>query len=188
MSQEGKEVRNSNSAMLNQCNAVVQGYKKVQEELFSVSKDRLRLIEELKEATDQALQMLEENQQLKKIVSTMQELNTALTHKYENLEKQVKQLSKGDNFKESIQGLSQDYDSMLTANSEMQKQMSQLGEVAAKIEELSLPIRVIKVAFTSNKNLRELVMRQAEQQLGVNEELRQIFFACSFDIGEAVVL
>ena len=93
----------------------------------------------------------------------MQELNTALTHKYENLEKQVKQLSKGDNFKESIQGLSQDYDSMLTANSEMQKQMSQLGEVAAKIEELSLPIRVIKVAFTSNKNLRELVMRQAEQ-------------------------
>ena len=55
---------------------------------------------------------------------------------------------------------------MVTANTEMQKEMVELSQLAEKFEKLSLPIRVIKVAFTSNKHLRELVMRQAEQELG----------------------
>lgn len=44
--------------------------------------------------------------------------------------------------------------------------MGKISQLASKFEELSLPIRVIKVAFNSNKNLRELVMKQAEKELG----------------------
>ena len=36
----------------------------------------------------------------------MEELNTALTTRYQQMEKEVKQLSQGPNFKASIKGLS----------------------------------------------------------------------------------
>ena len=57
----------------------------------------------------------------------MEQLNNALTTRYEELEQQVKTLSKGNNFKESIKDLSEDYQAMLTTNNEMQKEMSQIG-------------------------------------------------------------
>ena len=75
---------------------------------------------------------------------------------------------------------------MISANNQMQREMSQFGKMAVKIEELSLPIRVIKVAFSSNSNLRELVMKQAEKELGSNQDLRDIFFDCKFDLGEVL--
>jgi hypothetical protein len=51
---------------------------------------------------------------------------------------------------------------LLQGNAELQKDMVELAKQAGQLEEFSLPIRVINVAFNSNNSLRELVMRQAE--------------------------
>ena len=51
----------------------------------------------------------------------MQELNNALTTRHQQMEQQLDKLTQGTNFKASIQGLSKDYDTMVTANTEMQK-------------------------------------------------------------------
>lgn len=86
----------------------------------------------------------------------------------------------------SIRGLSEEYDSILSSNQIMQKEMGDLSRLTEKFEDMSLPIRMIKGAFNSNSNLRELVLKQAEKELGHNEELREIFIKCQFDLGEVL--
>jgi hypothetical protein len=164
----------------------MQGYKQEQEQLFEVSKDRLRLAKELKESTDESLELMDENERLKKMVAKLQELNGVLTSRHEKMEGQLAAFAQKDNVKESLKGLSEDYDSIISSTLTMQKEMGQLSHLAARFEELSLPIRIIRVAFNSNSNLRELVMRQAEQELGANPELREIFRACTFEMGEVL--
>ena len=56
----------------------------------------------------------------------------------------------------SIIGLSEEYDSILSFNQIMQKEMGDLSRLTEKFENMSLPIRMIQVAFNSNSNLRNL--------------------------------
>lgn len=64
--------------------------------------------------------------------------------------------------------------------------MDFISKLSSKFEEMTLPIRMIKVAFKSNHDLKEMVLKQAEQELGSNEELRDIFNHCDFDLGEVL--
>jgi hypothetical protein len=41
--------------------------------------------------------------------------------------------------------------------------MNEIGKQAEEWRSFSLPVRVVNVAFNSNRSLKELVMRQCEQ-------------------------
>lgn len=100
-----------------------------------MSKDRLRLVKELKEATDESLLLLEENEHLKKMISSLQELNTAINERYENMAQQFNSLaSSKDHNSSEIKGLSEGYDSILTVNASMQQDMKYLHSMIRKFE------------------------------------------------------
>lgn len=155
--------------MLVECSSIIQACKEDREELYAMNVDRLRLVKELKEATDETLEAMEENQKLKKMVGTLEELNGLLNTRYLQMEEQFKKADKSGEVKQSIEGLNEGYDGLLQGNAELQKDMAELAKQASQLEEFSLPIRVINVAFSSNNSLRELVMRQAEYELGQNQ-------------------
>lgn len=52
------------------------------EEIYKLSEDRLRLVKELKEATDQSYELLQENDKLKAMAGAYEELNTLLNTRY----------------------------------------------------------------------------------------------------------
>lgn len=52
------------------------------EEIYKLSEDRLRLVKELKEATDQSYELLQENDKLKAMAGAYEELNKLLNTRY----------------------------------------------------------------------------------------------------------
>lgn len=56
--------------------------------------------------------------------------------------------------KKTITDLQSEYNSILHDNAEIQKEVAELGKQAGRLEEFSIPIRVVNVAFRSNNSLK----------------------------------
>jgi hypothetical protein len=52
-----------------ECSEIMEGCRDDREEIFKLSEDRLRLVKELKEATDESYEQLQENEKLKTMVT-----------------------------------------------------------------------------------------------------------------------
>jgi hypothetical protein len=67
------------------------------------------------------------------MISSLQELNTAINERYENMQQQLNSLlsSKDHNHLE-IKGLNEGYDSILTVNASMQQDMKYLHSMIKK--------------------------------------------------------
>ena len=65
-----------------ECNEVMESFRDDREEIYKISEDRLRLVKELKEATDQSYELLQENDKLKAMAGAYEELNTVLNTRY----------------------------------------------------------------------------------------------------------
>jgi hypothetical protein len=72
----------------------MQSCKEDREELFKLSEDRLRLVKELKEATDQSFALLQENEKLKTMLCAYEELNTLLNTRHAQMEQQLNKMVK----------------------------------------------------------------------------------------------
>lgn len=65
-----------------ECNDIMESCRDDREEIYKLSEDRLRLVKELKEATDQSYELLQENDKLKAMASAYEELNTLLNTRH----------------------------------------------------------------------------------------------------------
>lgn len=80
--------------VLLECSDIMENCRDEREEVFKLSEDRLRLIKELKEATDQSYELLQENEKLKTMVCAYEELNTLLNTRHAQMELQITKMTK----------------------------------------------------------------------------------------------
>jgi predicted transcriptional regulator len=66
------------------------------------------------------------------MVSALQELNSALSSRYDTMETQLNQVTKKSTVRADIQGLSEDYSTIVSANADLQKEMERVSELTSK--------------------------------------------------------
>ena len=110
-------------AALLECSEIMEACKDDREEVMRLSQDRLRLIRELKETTDQSYDLMQENEKIKSMLTAYEELNTLLNTRHSQMELQISKLVKSEGVKDSVKLLQAEYSSILTDNLAIQKEM-----------------------------------------------------------------